>query len=109
MCTLYKGVPHGIAIINYTDTESKKYSFRGAGVFHHGQLHDAPFTCLRGDGEPISYSKFHKGRPAGGSYITLFRPEEWMYYYWGYNEDGVFFEEETDIGGCICRIIKLDK
>jgi hypothetical protein len=50
MCTLYKGVPHGIALINYTDPESKWYSFRGVGVLHHGQLHNTPFSCLKGDG-----------------------------------------------------------
>ena len=48
MCTLYKGVPHGIAIINYTDPDDERDSFRGVGVFHQGQLNDAPFTCIEG-------------------------------------------------------------
>ena len=92
MCTLYKGVPHGIAIINYTDPEDKYYSFRGAGVFHYGKLHNAPFSFLKGDNRPISISKMHKGRPADASYFTQFY------------EDGISdyvdsWEEETHVGG----------
>jgi hypothetical protein len=70
MCTVYKGVPHGIAIINYTDPESKSGSFRGVGVFHYGKLHDSPFSCLEGDGWALSFSKMHNGRPADASYYT---------------------------------------
>ena len=70
ICTLYKGLPHGIAIITYTHPKSKGDSFRGVGVFVHGQLHNAPFTCLQGDGEGRSLSKMQNGRPAEGSYYT---------------------------------------
>ena len=92
MCTVYKGVPHGIAVINYTDPKGKESSFRGVGVFHHGQLHNAPFSCLRGDTYPLSISKMHKGRPADASYHTQFY------------EDGArryvdSLEEETHVGG----------
>ena len=52
MCTLYKDIPHGISIINYKDLDDEAYSFRGVGVFHHGKLHNAPFSCLRGNGYP---------------------------------------------------------
>lgn len=72
MCTLYKGVPHGIALINYTDPMLKGYSFRGVGVFHHGHLHNAPFTYLNGDGFSGSFSKMYEGRPADASYTTYF-------------------------------------
>ena len=72
MCTLYKGVPHGIASINYTDPEIEWMSFRGVGVFHHGQLHNAPFMCLLRNGMAYSFSKMHNGRPADGSYYTQF-------------------------------------
>ena len=51
MCTVYKGVPHGIAIINYTNPEDEGGSFRGVGAFHHGQLHNSPFICLKRDGQ----------------------------------------------------------
>ena len=92
MCTVYKGVPHGIAIINYTDPESKSDSFRGVGVFHHGQLHNAPFSCLKGNGWPRSFSKMHKGRPADASYETQFYPD-------GEREHVDSWEEETHVGG----------
>ncbi len=70
MCTVFKGAPHGIAIIKYTHPEDKENSFRGVGVFHHGQLHNAPFSCLLGIGHSISFSRMHKGRPADASYGT---------------------------------------
>ena len=31
ICTLYKGVPCGIAIIRYQDSDDEDYSFRGVG------------------------------------------------------------------------------
>jgi hypothetical protein len=72
ICTFYKGLPHGIALIAYTDPKSKMNSFRGLGVFYHGQLNNAPFTYLDGDGDRISLSKMKNGRPADGSYKTYF-------------------------------------
>ncbi len=91
MCTVYKGVPHGIAIINYT-CENEDYSFRGVGVFHHGQLHDAPFSCLQGDGWAHSFSMMHKGRPADGSYHTQFYSD-------GVTDIVDSLEEWTHVGG----------
>jgi hypothetical protein len=76
MCTFYKGLPHGIALIAYTDPESKAESkgssFRGVGVFVHGQLNNAPFTFVTGLEERLSFSKMENGRPADGSYYTYF-------------------------------------
>ena len=92
MCTVYKGVPHGIAIINYTDPEYEDYSFRGLGVFHHGQLHDAPFSCLPGDRWARSFSKMHNGRPADASYETQFYAD-------GERQYVDSWEEKTDVGG----------
>ena len=92
MCTLYKGVPHGIAIINYTDPESERLSFRGVGIFHHGKLHNAPFMCLAGDGWPYSFSKMHSGRPADCSYCTQFWKD-------GRVEIADSLEERTQVGG----------
>ena len=92
MCTLYKGVPHGIASINYTDTKYSWESFRGVGVFHNGQLHNAPFMCLNGNGVPYSFSKMHNGRPADGSYHTQFNQD-------GDREHVDSLEEETQVGG----------
>ena len=67
MSTLYKDTPHGIALINYTDPKDKHSSFRGVGVFHHGKLHNAPFSCLVGSGFTYSFSKMENGRPADTS------------------------------------------
>jgi hypothetical protein len=33
ICTLYKGVPHGPAIITHTDEKNKYKSFHGVGIF----------------------------------------------------------------------------
>jgi hypothetical protein len=92
MCTVYKGVPHGIAIINYTDPEDEDYSFRGVGVFHHGQLHNAPFSCLEADRWARSFSKMHKGRPADASYGTFF-------YHDGVRRHVDSLKEKTHVGG----------
>jgi hypothetical protein len=73
MCTLYKGLPHGIALIAYTDPKKKLYSFRGVGFFVHGQLNNAPFTWVDGDDDGYSLSKMQNGRPADGSYETYFK------------------------------------
>ena len=92
MCTLYKGVPHGIASINYTDPENEEMSFRGVGVFHHGQLHNSPFTCLKGNGFPNSFSKMQNGRPADGSYHTQFKQD-------GETQNVDSWEERIQVGG----------
>ena len=67
MCTLFKGVPHGLAIICYSHQDD---SFKGVGVFDHGQLHNAPFICVDGYGYGKSFSNMKHGRPAGKSYCT---------------------------------------
>ncbi len=36
ICTLYKGVPHGPAIIFYNVENDTYYSFRGVGTFKNG-------------------------------------------------------------------------
>jgi hypothetical protein len=72
MCTLYKGLPHGIALIAYTDPKYKHLSFRGVGVFVHGQLNNAPFTWVDEHGDRYLLTKMQNGRPADGSYRTYF-------------------------------------
>ena len=49
MCTTYKGVPYGPALINYKDPNIKWQSFRGIGLFNEGKLHMTPFMCIDGD------------------------------------------------------------
>ena len=92
MCTLYKGVPHGLAAIQYEDPDDDELSFKGVCVFNHGQLHNTPFMCLRGDGLGFSFSNIQNGRPADASYHTEF------------DKDGVTQyvdskETETDVSG----------
>ena len=72
MCTLYKGVPNGIAQISFKHPTNDSQSFEGVGVFTDGRLHMGPFTCLRGDGEKRSYSLMIDGRPADSHYYTQF-------------------------------------
>ena len=50
ICTLYKGIPYGLALISYNNPGDKSISFRGVGVFNDGQLHNTAFTCVKGDG-----------------------------------------------------------
>jgi hypothetical protein len=70
ICTLYQGVPHGISIIKYTDSEGKWQSFHGLGIFNRGVLHNSPFIRINGFGSVLSISKMQNGRPADGSYCT---------------------------------------
>jgi hypothetical protein len=92
ICTLYKGLPHGLALIEYTDPESNSDSFRGLGIFDHGKLHNAPFTYVGGSGERVSISKMQNGRPADGSYCTGFNPNE-------ETQHVDSLEEKTDVSG----------
>ena len=51
MAAVYKGVPVGPAIINYTHPENKWLSFKGVGVFNNdGILSDTSFACINADG-----------------------------------------------------------
>jgi hypothetical protein len=92
ICTLYKGLPHGIALIEYTDPESKYDSFRGLGIFDHGRLHSTPFTYVDGNGEGASFSKMQNGRPADRSYYTGFNPNK-------KTQHVDSLEEKTDVSG----------
>jgi hypothetical protein len=72
ICTLYHGLPHGIALITYTNPDDKWSSFRGLGIFNNGKLHNAPFTSFNGNGWGRLLSKMENGRPADESYLTYF-------------------------------------
>ena len=71
ICTLYKGLPHGIAIIQYTHPEYEWESWKGVGVFNNGKLHGGPFNCINYR-FAYSFSNMHNGRPTDGSYFTSF-------------------------------------
>ena len=72
VCTLFKGVPYGVSLIQYTDPNNEWLSFKGLGFFNNGKLSSAPFTALNGDGFGHSFSKMENGRPAHNSYYTQF-------------------------------------
>ena len=46
ICTVYKGTPHGLAIIKYNDPDDNKLSFKGVGVFNQGKLSNSSFSCI---------------------------------------------------------------
>ena len=76
MAAVYKGVPVGPAIINYTHPQDKAHSFKGVGVFNNeGILSDTSFACIDANGYGYSYSKMVNGRPAANSYRTTFYPK----------------------------------
>jgi hypothetical protein len=51
MAAVYKGVPVGPAIINYTHPQDKPRSFKGVGVFNNeGILSDTSFACITANG-----------------------------------------------------------
>jgi hypothetical protein len=56
ICTLYKGVPYGLALISYTHPDYNWESFKGIGVFNDGKLTGAPFTCVDEKGWGLSFS-----------------------------------------------------
>jgi hypothetical protein len=50
ICTTFKGVPYGPALISYKDPNSKVNSFKGVGFFNQGKLHMTPLTIIRESG-----------------------------------------------------------
>jgi hypothetical protein len=44
----------------------------GIGFFINGILDGAPFFCINNEGTTFSFSMMRNGRPADGSYITIF-------------------------------------
>ena len=50
MCTVYKGVPYGPALIKYDHPDHEFLSFKGLGVFDQGKLHLTPFSYIAGNG-----------------------------------------------------------
>ena len=69
LCAQYKGVPIGPALIQYQHPDVEGYSFKGVGVFNqHGQLHNAAFSRVNGDGYGRFYTNMQEGRPAHHSH-----------------------------------------
>jgi hypothetical protein len=92
LCTVYKGVPYGLAIIKYSDPDIIDLSFRGVGAFNQGKLSNSSFTCIIGSGTGYSYTKMENGRPADNSYATFFCPK-------GYKQNVFSLNKEIVVSG----------
>ena len=92
ICTLFKGVPTGLALIQYRCPQNKCLSFKGVGIFNKGKLHNAPFICYDDEGNGTQYSQMQNGRPAENSYQTYFNPENSL-------QNTVSLEIKTDVSG----------
>jgi hypothetical protein len=92
ICTLFKGVPTGFAIIHYVDPKETMKSFKGIGIFNKGKLHNAPFICYNDNGIGYQYIQMQNGRPAENSYLTYFKPKNSLQ-----NTDSL--EIKTDVSG----------
>jgi hypothetical protein len=95
MCTLYKGVPFGLAVIQYTHPNDEIKSFRGVGFFNDRQLHDGPFMCISGLGLGYSFTKMLKGRPAENSFCSFFNNDEHSHFVES-------LDKMTDVSGWQC-------
>ena len=92
MCTLFKGLPSGLALIQFTHPSNKALSFKGVGLFNEGILNNTSFTCITGNGYGRFFSKMHNGRPAHKSYYTDFNAK-------GYKQHVNSLNEKTDVSG----------
>ena len=70
MCTLYKGVPNGLAQIEFKLDSSLDQSFEGLGIFTDGKLHNGPLLCIKGTGKAELFELMINGRPADGYHGT---------------------------------------
>ena len=103
ICTLYQGLPHGLAFIHYIPlTEHGSYSFKGLGVFFQGKLHNAPFTWVNQLGFGSTFSMMQNGRPAPNSYYTQFMPNGGRY-----NADSLMMP--TNQSGWLRSLKQIDK
>ena len=72
MCTLFKGVPYGLAVISLKHPNDQWNSFEGLGIFNEGKLDCGPLLCINNLGYVKSHSLMKNGRPAEGHYGTWF-------------------------------------
>jgi hypothetical protein len=93
LCTVYKGVPYGLAIINYSDPDDITFSFKGICVFNQGKLSNSSFICIKGDGTGFTFTKMENGRPVDNSYFTLFCPKR-------YKQNVFSLNKAIDVSGC---------
>ena len=65
-------MPYGLSLIKYSDPKDKSLSFKGLAFLNNGNISNAPFTAVNGNGVGFSFSKMENGRPAHNSYHTQF-------------------------------------
>jgi hypothetical protein len=75
LCTVYRGIPYGQAIIKYSHPDNIHLSFKGIGVFNQGKLSNSSFICIKDSGVGVSYTKMENEKPAVNSYATFFYPK----------------------------------
>ena len=63
LCTVYKGVPYGQALITYKDPNREHLSFKGLGIFNEGKLHKTPCTFIDSDRYRFQMTSMINGRP----------------------------------------------
>ena len=80
LCTVNKGIPYGLAVINYEHPDNKVLSFKGVGIFKDGILHQTPFTCIRGNGERRQYACMIDGRPQNNGMAAFFSQDGYSQY-----------------------------
>ena len=85
-------MPHGLASIKYEHPGNDSNSFNGVGIFNNGKLQNTPFSCINRAGWGFSLTKMQNGRPADGSYLTLFNGD-------GRTQNVESLETETDVSG----------
>lgn len=71
LCTTYKNVPYGLALMNYKDPHSEENSFKGVGIFDSGKLNNTPFILITNQGSARFYSNMINGRPAPGCFFSI--------------------------------------
>ena len=92
LCTVYKGVPYGLAIIKYSHPDNIGLSFRGIGVLNQGKLSNSSFNCIMGSGTGFHFANMENGRPADKSYASIFNPR-------GHKQNSYLLKKEIDDSG----------
>ncbi len=101
LCTIFKGIPCGPAIIVFSHPYNEIFSFKGIGIFdEQGQLHNAPFICISGDGYGHFFDQLINGRP-DDTFSTFFLPD-------GFEQNLDSFDNKNDVSGWQCWSTQKD-
>ncbi len=72
LCTVYKNVPYGLAIINYKNADSSWESFKGVAIFNKGKLEMTQFLCINGNGWRNQIMNMKDGRTQQNGLAAVF-------------------------------------